>query len=731
MPVILATVQTRVKDTMASSPSVGIAVRANGEERTMIIDRNGNVYAAEIPSPANAPGLAVPIAGGTLVLNLWYAYRYVYAASTNYPLISNEFAINGAIYPRGNPSPKASRQITAGANKTIPVTVDYLNRADIDKIWIFRTAGYTTQAEADNAAEAGLAYYIAEVTNVPGPGTATYNDANGTQGVDQIELDNYPAPTFQFAIYYDPYWFGFGNFTFYQPVTWDTNGLITLTSGKWFDGRNGQFLTLTGITTGGFDGLGGYKFLWVTDTTAHATIDGINPVTPASFPAMGVGTNYITIQGPPTTIYRSKANNPLSWGWTNIIGTLRSAQVWALKVGGGQGSAIAVVPNEPILKVDCEFPAKCFSFNLQLAKDYNAFFKSKRTVSDVFSITSHWSQFTAMTPNNIPVLWGMDYKNFAILQSNGLSQVPITGPIPKILRRLTETRSRQTLSHGIYDPYTELNCMWVTTSDAVSLVDYLIFQHAPSGFWGFVNDRDVLCSASIPDSTTGKIMTMVGTETGLYGQAFTPGYNYNWLPETGLYSGTISARTTTTITAAEAGLSPFNTADAGIVGNWCLVVDENDETEQWCRIAAVTATTLTFDIIISYAGTSLTQFDPLPDVGSKFYIGMIECRLRKLFDLQLPATDKKFIELWLTQQNVDTSIVDTLVRLYRERNETDYMAQFATLQNTYEGGEQSDVWFQQQDIPSELMKSFTLEIINRGYTEWSIFNYLMKVSAVP
>lgn len=730
MPVILATVQTRVKDTVASSPVVGLAVRANGEEKPKIIDRNGNVLDAEMPIPSAAPGLA-NIAGGTLVQSRWYAYRYVYAASKNYPLIENEFSINGHLYPRGNPSPKASILIPATANRTVRVTVSYTARTDIDEIWIFRTVGYATQAEADNAAEAGLAYYKGKVTNVPGVGTTTYDDGDPLQGVDLIELDNFPAPQFQFAIYYDPYWYGFGNFTFTAVVTWDTDGLVTLTAGTWFDGRNTQFMTLSGITTGGFDGLGGWKFKWVSSTTAYATLDGTTPVTAGTFPAMGVGTQTIIIQGPATTLYRSKHRNPLSWGWTQVVGILRTAQVWALKVGGGQGTAIAVVPNEPILKLDCEFPAKCFSFNLQLAADYTAFKKSKRIVSDVFSITSHWSQFTAMTPNGIPVLWGMDYKNFAILQSNGLSQIPVAGPIPKMLRALTRERPRQLLSHGIYDPYTELNCLWVTTEDSVSLVNFMIFQHAPTGFWGFVDEKDILSSASIPDPITGEILTLVGTETGLYGQAFDPEYNYNWLPESGLYSGTISSATTNSITATEAGVTPFNTVNPGLVGNWCLVVDANDETEQWCRIAAVTADTLTFDIVISFDGSSLTQFSPLVTADSKFYVGIIECRLRKLFDLQMPATDKQFLEFWLTQQGVDTTAVDTLCRLYREREEADYVRQFIPKQVEYQTGDGSNAWFAKSDIPSEMMKSFTLEIINRGYDEWIAYNYLMKVSPAP
>jgi len=94
--------------------------------------------------------------------------------------------------------------------------------------------------------------------------------------------------------------------------------------------------------------------------------------------------------------------------------------------------------------------------------------------------------------------------------------------------------------------------------------------------------------------------------------------------------------------------------------------------------------------------------------------------------------------MWLTQQGVDTAAVETLLRLYRERQELDYddvgvpsFSQIATLQNKYQEGEMSDAWFNKDEIPSELMKSFTLEIVNRGYQEWSIHNYILKVQPVP
>jgi len=87
------------------------------------------------------------------------------------------------------------------------------------------------------------------------------------------------------------------------------------------------------------------------------------------------------------------------------------------------------------------------------------------------------------------------------------------------------------------------------------------------------------------------------------------------------------------------------------------------------------------------------------------------------------------MELWLTQQSVDASTTGTLIRYYRER-ETGY-TQFAPLQDEYADATGSDVWFVNQEVPSELVKSFGLEIINRGYEQWRMLNLALKPRLNP
>lgn len=717
---IIAAPQKRTKDSFASSPTVGLALRANGEETVKIIDARGNVYEAGFALPTVAPTVTTIAGGGTLPAG-YRGYLYVYASS-RFPFVETDEAINGKLYPRSNASPitianfAANQQITAA-------TVTKTTAAGIDFIWIFRTANFATSAEAQTAAAAGEAFFLVELANSGGAGTVAWTDNNPVDSADQVQSDNYLAPQFQFAIFYDPYWWGFGNLPFTAAVSWVAGtGIITLTgTDTWFNGRDGQNLTLSGITAGGFDGNGTWKFLWQTSTTAKVTLDGIIPVV---LPTTAAG--IVTIQGPATTLYRSKPRNPFAWGFTQTIGDVNVPQQYAFKVGGGIGTAIAVVPNNPTLKLDCEYPSKCFTLNLRAAGTAS-FESTLRIISDVYSVSAHFSQFAAVTKDGQTVLWGIDYKNYAIVQSDGISQMPISGPIPRILRALTTNRPKQLLAHGVYDPRTELNCIWVSTAASISLVNYLIYQHAPTGFWGFSNENDILCSATIQDTLTGNTKTFVGTETGLLGQALVESVWNNWLPDTGAYIGSCTAATGTTITTA----ATFNIIDNGLIGNWVLVTDVEGQQEQLARISAVSAHVLTFDRIRSLVGGGTAAFNPVPVVGSLFYIGLIECRLLKYFDFGAPQTDKQLMELWMSQQSVDETdaSVGTLIRWYRERATT--YTQFTALQNEYDDTTGSDAWFSTEDVPAELVKMFGIEIINRGYQQWRFVNMVLKPRLDP
>lgn len=732
---IIADAQKRSKDAFASSPIVGLAVRSNGEEKVKVIDAKGNVYTAGIAAPATTAAPTVADAGpGGLPHGQWAAWLYVYA-SNKFPFVESDLAVDGKLYPRSNPSPATAYRIGDGpgdvpnagftGSRAVTVSATKTTNPAVTHIWYFRTAFFPTKTEAQTAGDAGQAFFIGEAVNDGIAGLQTFTDTDPVSSADQVQLDNYEAPQFQYCVYYDPYWWGFGNLPLVAEATWTAPGVVTITApDKWYDGRNGQNMSFEGISTGGFDGVGTFRFKWLTATTAQATIDGTTSV---ALPAAGAGT--ITIQGPATTLYRSKPRNPFSWGWTEYIGDLNIPQQYAFKVGGGMGSAIAVVPNNATLKLDCEYPAKCYTLNLRAAGTAS-FESTLRIISDVYSVSTHHSQFAAVTMNGQTVLWGIDYKNFAIVQSDGITQQPISGPIPKILRALTTDRTRQLLAHGLYDPRTELNCLWVTTANSQSLVNYLIYQHAPTGFWGFVMEHDVLSSGAIQDTLTGSIKTFVGTQTGFLGQALVPDVWSNWVPDTGLIFGAIFTATAASITTA-VGDESFNLTGPGLIGNWVLVTDPFGAQEQLARIVTISAHTLTFDIVRPLMGGSTIAFNPVPAAGWKFYIGLIECRLLKYFDFQQPQTDKQLMELWLTQENVHPEAAGTLIRWFRERENT--YTQFAALQNKYgtDSDLPSDAWWVNEEIPAQLVKMFGLEIINRGYQQWRFVNMVLKPRLNP
>ena len=717
--VAIATPQSRYKDSFASSSNVGVTLRSNGEEKVKIIDRNGNVFEAEIPTPTVAPTLALATTGASdMTASQWVGYAYVYAADKVYPFVENANAINGSLAPRSNPSPNNVIQIGATPHP-VNVSVTYSTRTDITEIWLFRTQYFATSLEAQTAANAGQVFFIAAISNNVAGGTTTYADSAANTGVDQPDLDCYPAPQFQFCIYSDPYWWGFGNFPFVADIAYFTNGAVQLLNATdiWFNGRNNQLVTVEGITTGGFDGQGGFYFTWSDSTHGQLTLDGTNP---ASFATNGA--SKIIIQGPATTLYRSKYRNPFAWGETIVIDNADVPQMYSLKVDGGYGTAIAVVPSVQLLKLDTEYPSRCHVLNLKLAGT-DTFENTLRTISDNFSVSSHFSQFAAMTQQGVPVLWGMDYKNFAILQSNGIVQTPISNVIPKTLRQLTTLKNRQLMCHGLYDPKTEMNCIWVTTNDSLSLVNYLIFQHVPTGFWGFVDEQDVSCSALIQDTEGNYNKVLAGTQSGFLGQAFADNTFNNWLPLTGLFTGTVSA--VPTFASLQTTDGNFNIVDEGVVGNWCLLTDADGGNEQWARVSAVTANQLTFDSIKPYTGTDNTQFNPPLSTGCKFYLGVIECSLTKAYDFNQPDFDKVIGQFWITQQNADDQ---TLIRYYRDRRAM-YEQQFQVLPYQYIDKTYSDACKTDLAVPSLLSKSFCLEIINRGYSDWRLINFLMEADS--
>ena len=519
MSVVLSNIQSSWRDSYASSPEVGLTLRVNGEEAPSIWDGLSGFVKAGFEPPSTKPEVSVS-SGGSLEQDQYYCYVYVYASTSRYPFVENAVTGGGSVAPRSNQSPNSDAIQCTPVNKTINVTVNCTTRTDVDKIWVYRTEPAASAEEATANASAGNCYFLISVTNNTSGGTVNVSDDGTYSTTEQIEIDNFVCPQFQYTVYDGTYWWGFGNNDFNGNVTLNGTDLIQLNSGKWFNGRDGQKITFQGITIGGFDGLGTFYFKSSTNNTANIYLDSaltISGYVPFS------GTTTCKIEGPATTIYRSKIRNPFAWGFTELlINSFRVPQQWAYKVGGGKGVAIAVAPTDRLLKVDTESPNRSYTLNLN-----NVF--SPETVSSTFQIiedrhtpSSHFCQFSTITKDGNAVLGSIDVKNFNFLKADAQNQVPITtGELIKTLREIVSEDNAPHFFHGLYDPYTELNCWWVKTlKDSVSTggakqyVDTMIWNHAPTGFWGKSYDFDVSASCCIYDKVNRDYLVFLGLETG-------------------------------------------------------------------------------------------------------------------------------------------------------------------------------------------------------------------------
>lgn len=729
-----------VKPSFASSPIVGLTVRANGEERIKILTPSGEMLDALIPyNVVDPPTFANTGAAASLPPNKYAAYTYVYAATTRYPNVENDVSIGGSVAPRSNPSLQAAHQVD-GTGHGITVSVPQINRSDIDQIWIFRTGFFATANEASIQAIAGNAFFLGAITNVPAsaPALVSWLDENSAGGTDIMEVDNFSVPTFRYVIYEDPFWWGWGNNPFTAQVDFTTGGALTLLGGrKWFLGRDAQYVRLEGIDDGGIDGHGTYLFGYLTATTAHVQIFNADGVAIDATISSAGSNKAITIQGPSTTLYRSKPRNPFSWGMTEYFGAARVPSLFAKKIGGGQGTGIAVIPNLPALLLSTEFPAGAFTLDLRQAEN-DAFLLSKRNISKFYSITSHFSQFAATRSDGKLVLWGWDAKNYCILECDGATIHPISEQLNKTLRLMSPSRSRQQLAHGAFDARNGLNCMWLPTSNSLSLVNLLVAQHAQTQQWFIHDEHDVLCSAQFQDGDTNLSKIFVGTQSGFVGEAFAEGKYVDWLTPASPATGNVTAATSTTIESLLTNFAAF-VDEPAYIGSWCLLTDANGEKEQWAKISGcnVATHTLTFDAVYSLIGGSATEFNPVPAAGWKFYIGLIEVRAIKYFDLNVPSADKKLSEIWLTIDNVDTVLKimgngSTFLRYYRDRSTIPYAPKTNGLLGVpltlvkFMDAANTDTWVTQSP-PTARLKTFGIEIIDRAYRAWKLHNWVLKV----
>lgn len=643
--IVLSPTQNRVKDCYVPIPILDMTLRCNGEEKVMVMDSLGNWTEAGFIPPSVAPTVTTTGSAGSFTANKYWAYKYVLVAKNAYPLIQNAVSGGGSFAPRSNPSPLATANSTVNTNQK-SITIPTSTRADISHMWLYRTGYFSTAQEATDAANAGVAFWIGEVINDPNLATVPFTDAGTLVGQEQLENDNFPAPQFRYAVFHDPYVWGFGNDEFVDEVTITSTGLVTLTGATdlWFNGRDTQRVTLDGITTGGYDNHGNFYFKWLSNTTGQLYQD-IALTLPIG--SNYTGTTNIHIKGASTTLYRCKPKNIHSWGTTEEVGDLAIPSLYFFTVSGGIGTGIAIVPNQNLLKLDTQSPNKCFTLNLKNAGNIN-FEQSLRIISDS-STSSHHSQFIATIANNRKVVWSLDTKTFSILESDGTSQEPISNNVYRTLRSISVSPTDREFLHGVYSSKLELNCIFLRTTNSISNLNTCIYYHGPTKQWGILEVYDVLCAEEFFHPQTKEAMVFVGTATGFIGEMFTNDWYWHWYTPT---AGDLEITSTLDVDATinRVKLGQFNANDiAANIGVWCRVEKYGvSQTEVYnCRISDINGAFITFDLV--YRENILQNF---PGIGigttGSIFIGVIHSYLGKFLTAQLPFDYKKVDDIWIS-----------------------------------------------------------------------------------
>lgn len=752
--IVISNPQTRVKDVYAPAPKIDLTVRANGEEPVMVMDSLGSFHKAGLDVPMVAPTVTDSGSAGSFSAGQYWYYEYVYVSKFKYPLIENAVTGGGSIAPRSNPSPKTGTDSATNTHtKTIacPTSQD----AVISHIWIYRTDYFGTDKEASDFATAGNLLWIGEVLNNPNSPSVNFSDNGTIVGLEQIENDNFVCPIFDKVVYADPFFYGFGNAVFVAQVTVASTGLISLVNyptDQWYSGRNGQNITFDGITTGGYDNFGNFYFKQVTNQTGQLFQDLALTIP--------IGVNYTGstncyIKGLSTVLYRSKIRNPLSWGFTDLVGNLQVPQPYNFSVGGGVGTAIAVVPNLNLLKLDTEAPSKCYVLNLKNAGGPN-FETSLRSIADIYCVSSHFSQFSATLDRGQNVLWAIDSKSFSVIACDGSSQQPVSSMVYKTMRTLSLANTDRINFHGNYCPRLELNCLFVqVAADGGNTLNKVVYQHAPTGFWGVLDVLDITCSSLLFDREAGQQRLMVATSTGFVGEMFAEETWRNWfLPQfdttefyndgSGKCEQNINANqiTSTKTFWKFGGTTPIE----GVIGNWITIIFKFttvDGTNSWSRYIARIATiansghNLTFDLCynVGINGLILSPFPGVTYIGITgtlevdYYIGLIEMVIGRSFTGSIPFNYKQIEEFWTTWKFPATEAATVeFYSTFVPNNPVGVNEQPLLVTDT--GSPDAANIYGLTNVSIDLPKTFGIVIRDRNGSSNQLMNYEMRLDPV-
>lgn len=746
MQVLATGIQNRTKSCYAAGPNVDLTLRCNGEEITQVIDAQGNIISAGLPPPSVAPtvtnnsttytdpSLAPP--AGTTYTYLCY-YSYVYAATQNYPLVQSYLGAAGDLSPRSNPSPISPIPAVftfVSTTTTVPVykiNVPISPRFDITEIWIYRTLYFETTVntfgaqEALTAAQAGEMYFVGSVANVQTGTTVSYLDSTlqaALIGNGQIEFDNLLAPTALFCTFAFPYFYLFGNDPLPMAGTLDAFGVFAITDNTLiYNGRDGQFVKFNGITSGGFDGLGSFIIKTINQSSFQLYADS-GFVTKVN--ALFTGTTTATVYSFSGVLWRSKANNPLAWGETVLVGSAAIPELWKLNIGG-RGTGLFATPSASLLLIHTESPTKCWTLNLRQAQ-FDTFRSTLRSISDDYSCSINGSMFASTLKDGTNQIWALDLKAHAIIQSDGSQNIPISEPVKQTLRTLSLIPSDEIRFMGVYDKYTQLNCIWVKFLYHNGHNNLLIFQHAPSGEWGMSWEHDMTAVGTFTNPYTRELVVLGGTSIGDLGRIFQPGGGpvVNWWSTS--FPATSALSTTVLNWNTSGGFVNFNTnstLDSSALNRWVVVEYPSPDGGSYFygQITAIASNVVQINQA-SISAPQLFEFFTIAGSGGaigNIYVCEIEVILSKYFDLQSASALKRLDEIWFNIEGVSTDALEKFgLGLVKDLGTT----ATATLVKPTSLNNQ-DYMVEGNKVLIPRTRCFGLIIIERGYSNCILQNY--------
>jgi hypothetical protein len=661
MPITIGTGQGVAKDCVVGDRNMNRYAVFNGLMWPRRIDANGNFHILGVQQASDPSSVVESATPGGLVAGRWYAYVAVYASSRyTRPVAVADGSTN---YTRGNPSnPIALGAAMAVGDRSIDVTVPTINQPGITHVLIYRSYGANTR----DLALQGPFYYAGQGINA---GTSvTINDGvtDDLLGL-AVERDNYRPKAYRYAINANGYIFAGGN------LKMGTGNTCTVASGSevvtadgdiFYDGMHDWFFKLNDDDSGGVN-LGGLYYARYLNANTIRLVGTDGEPFPYDGPNAGANRDFI-VYLPGHVLQWSKFGEPEAWPAFNSI------------TFEGEIMGIAQVPNQPLVMVFTDTPA-IYVLDLNLIGT-ESFKTNKHLVSTEYTVSSHYSL--------VPVdgrIRGICMQKKCIIESDGTGVRDITSRvIPRIFDYLSQDANDHRNWHCAYDQTQHFFEAFVTFQSALRLVDFGIGQYTITGSWFFNLEKDLLSTGNYLDPSTGEQMVLGGTEGmgrgsgGIWGRIFAPNIWDDWILG-GLHWGTISNVVNATTFDVDISSDSLYTDGAGLVGRWVMVADSNDEYAQIGYIQSHTASRITVYGVIG--GLSTEEFSPPPQVGWKFYLGLIEMRFGpKQFEFGDPEQLKKVIELWCSVENHNDDNLP-FFRLYRGY-EPGYDKQMSSVERT-------------------------------------------------